>query len=109
MPSRSKIYMGLDLGSVSLNIAIVDEERRLLESVYERTRGQPIPVLIDIFEALKKDFPGLDGVVGTGSGRNLLAEILGIDKENEIITQAKAAAYFHPEVRTVIEIGGQVR
>ncbi len=107
MPSRSKTYMGLDLGSVSLNIAIVDEELRLLESVYERTRGQPIPVLIDIFEALKKDFPGLDGVVGTGSGRNLLADILGIDKENEIITQAKAAAYFHPEVRTVIEIGGQ--
>ncbi|GAI77123.1 unnamed protein product, partial [marine sediment metagenome] len=49
----------------------------------------------------------LNGAASTGSARNLIADILGIDRENEIITQARAAAYFHPEVRTVIEIGGQ--
>jgi len=107
MTSQNKTYMGIDIGSVSLNIAIIDEEFRLLESVYERTKGQPIPVLIEVFEGLEKDFPEVCGAVCTGSGRNLLADVMGIDKENEIITQAKAAAYFHPEVRTVIEIGGQ--
>ena len=48
MTSQSKIFMGIDVGSVSLNIAVIDEKLRLLESVYERTRGQPIPVLIDV-------------------------------------------------------------
>ena len=99
--------MGIDIGSVSLNIAVIDNELRLLESVYERTRGQPIPVLIDVFQRLEKDFPELCGVLCTGSGRNLIAEVMGVDKENEIISQAKAIAYLHPEVRTIIEIGGQ--
>jgi predicted CoA-substrate-specific enzyme activase len=107
MTSQSKTFMGIDIGSVSLNIAVIDEKLRLLESVYERTRGQPIPVLIDVFEGLEEDFPELCGAVCTGSGRNLIADVIGVDTENEIITQAKAVAYFHPEVRTVIEIGGQ--
>jgi predicted CoA-substrate-specific enzyme activase len=107
MTDQSKAFMGIDIGSVSLNIAVIDERLRLLESVYERTRGQPISVLIDVLESLEKRFPELWGAVCTGSGRDLIANVMGIDKENEIITQAKAVAYFHPEVRTVIEIGGQ--
>jgi len=107
MTSQSKTFMGIDIGSVSLNIAVIDKELQLLESVYERTRGQPIPVLIDVFEGLEKDFPELCGAVCTGSGRKLIADVMGVDKENEIISQAKAVAYFHPEVRTIIEIGGQ--
>jgi predicted CoA-substrate-specific enzyme activase len=107
MTSQSKTFMGIDIGSVSLNIAVIDARLQLLESVYERTRGQPIPVLTGVFESLAKSFPELSGVVCTGSGRDLIANVMGIDKENEIITQAKAVGYFHPEVRTVIEIGGQ--
>ena len=107
MTSQSRTFMGIDIGSVSLNIAIIDEKLRILESVYERTKGQPIPVLVDVFEGLEKRFPELCGAVCTGSGRDLIADVMGVDKENEIITQAKAIGYFHPGVRTVIEIGGQ--
>jgi predicted CoA-substrate-specific enzyme activase len=107
MTSQSKTFMGIDIGSVSLNIVVIDDKLGILESVYERTRGQPIPVLIDVFESLEKRFPEVWGAVCTGSGRDLIANVMGIDKENEIITQAKAVACFHPEVKTVIEIGGQ--
>jgi hypothetical protein len=55
--------MGMELGSASLNIAIPGEEFRLLESVYGRTRRQPVPVLIDVFEGLKEDFPERNGGV----------------------------------------------
>jgi predicted CoA-substrate-specific enzyme activase len=106
MTSQSETFMGIDIGSVSLNIAVIDKEFRLLKSVYERTRGQPIPVLIDVLNSLEKDFPEIS-VVCTGSGRKLIADVMGIDKENEIISQAEAVAYFHPEIRTIIEIGGQ--
>jgi len=105
--SKNRTFMGIDIGSVSLNIAVINEKCGLIGSVYERTRGQPIQLLIDVFEGLEKDFPELCGAVCTGSGRNLIADVVGVDKENEIISQAKAVAYFHPEVRTVIEIGGQ--
>ncbi|UCG82120.1 MAG: CoA activase, partial [Dehalococcoidia bacterium] len=107
MAERNKLYMGIDIGSVSLNIAIIDEQVNLLKSVYQRTKGQPVTALLDAFKDLIKAFPVLDGVVATGSGRDLVAEMLGVDKENEILTQGRAATYFHPEVRTVIEIGGQ--
>ena len=107
MVHTEKHYMGIDIGSVSLNIAIIDENVRLLSSVYERTRGQPVPVLLEAFNRLLSDFKTINGVVATGSGRDLVANILSVDKENEIMTQARAVAYFHPEVRTVIEIGGQ--
>jgi predicted CoA-substrate-specific enzyme activase len=107
MTSQSKTFMGIDIGSVSLNIAVIDEKLRLLKSVYERTKGQPIPVLIDVFDSLEKEFPELYGAVCTGSGRNLIADVMSVDKENEIISQAKAVAYFHPRIRTIIEIGGQ--
>ncbi|MDH4067908.1 MAG: acyl-CoA dehydratase activase, partial [Dehalococcoidia bacterium] len=107
MTSQSKTFMGIDIGSVSLNIAVIDEKLRVLESVYERTRGQPIPVLIDVLGGLGEHLPEICGAVCTGSGRDLIADVMGIDKENEIITQAKAVAYFHPGVQTVIEIGGQ--
>jgi activator of 2-hydroxyglutaryl-CoA dehydratase len=107
MAERNKLYMGIDVGSVSLNIAIIDDKANLLESIYQRTKGQPVPALLDAFKNLIKDFPKLNGVVATGSGRELVANILGVDKENEILTQAAATTYFHPEVRTIIEIGGQ--
>jgi predicted CoA-substrate-specific enzyme activase len=107
MAELGKLYMGIDVGSVSLNIAIIDQQFRLLSSVYERTKGQPIPVLLEVFNGLVKNFPHMSGVVATGSGRDLIASVLGVDKENEILTQARAVIHFHPEVRTVIEIGGQ--
>ena len=107
MTHREKLYMGIDVGSVSLNIAIIDEQVNLLHSIYQRTKGQPIPALLDAFNNIVKDFPKLEGVITTGSGRELIADILGLEKENEIMTQAKAVTYFHPGVRTVIEIGGQ--
>ena len=107
MAERNKLYMGIDIGSVSLNIAIIDDKANLLESIYQRTKGQPVPALLDAFKNLVKDFPKLNGVVATGSGRELVANILGVDKDNEILTQAAATTHFHPEVRTIIEIGGQ--
>ena len=107
MTTPDKIYMGIDIGSVSLNIAVIDEQVNLIESVYQRTMGQPIPALLDAFARLARTFPRVDGVVATGSGRGLVSDVFDVDKENEIITQARALTHFHPEIRTVIEIGGQ--
>ena len=87
MTEQRKYYMGIDVGSVSLNIAVIDDQVNLLESVYQRTKGQPIPALLDAFSKLVEAFPRIDGVVATGSGRDLIADVLGVEKENEILTQ----------------------
>ena len=50
----------------------------------------------------------IDGVGTTGSGRSLAAAVTGADiVKNEITAHGVASAVFDPEVRTIIEIGGQ--
>ena len=100
-------YMGIDLGSVSLNVVVVDAKRQVKAAKYRRTEGRPLPVLLDCLEALATEFSTFRGVVATGSGRKLLGKILNVPDINEIVTQAKAACYCYPGVRTIVEIGGQ--
>jgi predicted CoA-substrate-specific enzyme activase len=105
-----KAYLGVDVGSVSTNLVLLSEEGEVIEKLYLRTRGEPIAVIQRGMRMLATAFSGVDvaGVGTTGSGRRLAAVILGADcVKNEITAHAVASARFVPEVRTVIEIGGQ--
>jgi len=103
--------MGIDVGSVSTNITLIDEADKVLDKQYIRTEGQPI-------ESLRKGLRDIDkrigrniavaGVGTTGSGRQLAAAIVGADVvKNEITAHAVASQKTIPNVRTIIEIGGQ--
>ncbi|MBW1896454.1 MAG: CoA activase, partial [Deltaproteobacteria bacterium] len=104
---KSEFYMGIDLGSVSLNIVVIDEGKQIHAATYRRTDGRPLETLRDSLEALDKTFKDFNGIVVTGSGRKLLGHMLDVPDVNEIVTQAMAACHFHPKARTIIEIGGQ--
>lgn len=103
--------MGIDVGSVSTNITLIDENNNLLEKLYMRTDGQPIESirtgLTDMYERMGQSIE-IVGVGTTGSGRQLAAAIVGADVvKNEITAHAVAAQKEIPDVRTIIEIGGQ--
>ena len=89
---------------------MIDDESRVLASVYIRTQGSPIVSIKELIRQLK---PGADnveilGAGTTGSARRLAGVMLGADiVKNEIIAHAVAACRFHPDAQTVIEIGGQ--
>lgn len=104
-------YLGIDVGSVSTNIVIIDENADVKESVYIRTMGQPIVAVQEglkmISERSKQDWD-IKGVGTTGSGRRLAAVIAGADiAKNEITAHAIAAQEQISDVQTVLEIGGQ--
>ncbi len=106
-----KCYMGIDVGSVSTNITLIDDEDRVLEKQYLRTEGQPIESiragLKDIEKRIGKNI-SIAGVGTTGSGRQLASAIVGADVvKNEITAHAVASQKAIPDVRTIIEIGGQ--
>ncbi|NVM20435.1 MAG: hypothetical protein HWN68_01470 [Desulfobacterales bacterium] len=103
----TKSYMGIDLGSVSLNIVVIDEANRIKLATYGRTEGRPLAALLSAFEEMGAELGSFEGIVATGSGRKLVGKILGVPDTNEIVTQAAAACHFHPTARTIIEIGGQ--
>lgn len=109
--SRKKCYMGIDVGSVSTNITLLDEEDKVLDKLYMRTEGQPIESiragLKDIDKRIGKNID-ICGAGTTGSGRQLAAAIVGADVvKNEITAHAVAAQKVIPDVKTIIEIGGQ--
>ncbi|OGL49172.1 MAG: hypothetical protein A3C43_09075 [Candidatus Schekmanbacteria bacterium RIFCSPHIGHO2_02_FULL_38_11] len=103
------IYIGIDVGSVSVDFAILDSDKNIIKTCYQRTHGQPVQVCIDIFEDLLKETSRdrISGVATTGSGGKLIASLLNGSFTNEIISQAKASEYLYPQVKTVIEMGGE--
>lgn len=106
-----RAYLGVDVGSVSTNLVLVDPEMKLLDGIYLATRGRPVDVLAEGLDQISRRFGDrlkILGVGTTGSGRHLAAEVLGGDiVRNEITAQMVSAAHFVPEVDTIFEIGGQ--
>jgi predicted CoA-substrate-specific enzyme activase len=106
-----KTYLGIDVGSISTNLVLIDEKNQVLSSLYIRTEGNPIGAIQRGLKELKKQIPKevkIAGVGTTGSARQLAGVITGADLvKNEITAHAKGASFFVPDVRTVIEIGGQ--
>ena len=104
-------YLGIDVGSISTNLAVIDEEKRVLAWEYLLTGGKPIEaVQKGLGEIGKKFAEGLKikGVGSTGSARHLTGILVGADTvKSEIIAHAVAASHLIPEVKTIFEIGGQ--
>jgi len=106
-----EIYLGVDVGSVSTNIVVMDCDKNILDTLYIRTKGKPIEALKiglrDMKLRLGKDVKVI-GLGTTGSGRHLAATMLGADiVKNEITAHGVAALNIVPNVKTIIEIGGQ--
>lgn len=104
------LYLGIDVGSVSTNLVVIDEEGEMVEKLYLRTGGQPIRALLEGLGRLSGTLCGaqIAGVGATGSGRKLASVISGADiVKNEITAHAVAAQRIVPDVRTILEIGGQ--
>lgn len=104
-------YLGIDVGSVSTNVVVLDVNNNVKSSLYLRTNGQPIEAIREgmdvVSNELGNDFEIL-GVGATGSGRQLAGAIVGADAiKNEITAHAVAALTMVPDVRTILEIGGQ--
>ncbi len=111
---KNKTYLGIDVGSISTNLVLIDEKNQILSSLYIRTEGNPIEAVQKGLKELKNQILArnsdieIAGVSTTGSARYLAGVITGADLiKNEITAHAKGASYFIPDVKTVIEIGGQ--
>jgi predicted CoA-substrate-specific enzyme activase len=106
-----KGYLGVDIGSVSTNLVLVDAEGRVRAGVYLATKGRPIEVLKEGYLLLREKCSGgfeLLGVGTTGSGRHLAGTLLQADVvHNEITCQLRSAVRYFPDVDTIFEIGGQ--
>ncbi|MDT8715227.1 2-hydroxyglutaryl-CoA dehydratase [Clostridium sp. 19966] len=103
-------YIGVDVGSVSTDVAVIDEKFNVTDKLYLRTMGNPIKVVQSAFKKLSEKYDNSDikGIGTTGSGRIIASYIIGGDAvKNEITAHAVAALSEDENVETIIEIGGQ--
>ncbi len=106
---NKELYLGIDVGSTTVKFAILDNNLKVLKKGYIRSNGESIKttynVLKDIFDEFSED--SFAGIGVTGSGSRTIGEVLGIPNINELVAQTEAVKYFYPNVKTVIEMGGQ--
>ncbi len=109
-------YLGLDIGSVGTKLVLIDDQGDVIHSIFTRTDGRPIEVVTRCLREMEEAVGWavrVRGVGTTGSGRELVGELVGADTVNDEITAHKTGATFigdrllgrRPD--TIFEIGGQ--
>ncbi len=108
---NKKYYIGLDIGSISTKGVVIDDDDNIIAHSYLWTEGDPINASKKVIEELKKGLDGqvkISGLGTTGSARELIGTIFNATiVKNEITAHAIGTLRFHPDVKTIFEIGGQ--
>ena len=104
-------YVGVDIGSISTKGVIIDNNYKIIASSYIWTEGNPINAVKALINILKNDLPKdcvIKGIGTTGSARKLIGLLLDANVvKNEITAHAIGTLNYYPDVKTIIEIGGQ--
>lgn len=107
-----KLYMGIDIGSISTKGVIIDEYDNIIASSYLYTEGNPIKAVKNVVKNMRECIDlnkyQVVSVGTTGSARKLIGTMLGANTiKNEITAHAVGTIRLYPNVRTIFEIGGQ--
>lgn len=108
----NKCYLGIDIGSISTKAVIIDSNNSIIASSYIWTKGNPIKAVKEILSILKSQIDSnkykIVSVGTTGSARRLIGSMVGATTvKNEITAHAIGTISKYPDVKTVLEIGGQ--
>ena len=111
-PEQTDCYLGIDIGSISTKGVIIDAERRIIARTYLWTEGNPADaarrVVADLGSQIDRNAVRVRAVGTTGSARRLVGAMCGAAvMKNEITAHAVGTTFLHPDVRTILEIGGQ--
>ena len=104
-------FLGIDAGSTTTKLVLIDREGNLLYSLYGSNEGNPLNSVISMLKQLYLVLPEnttirYSGI--TGYGEKLIQTALNVDlNEIETIAHYTAAKKFMPNVTSIVDIGGQ--
>ena len=104
-------YLGIDAGSTTTKLVLIDEQCRILYESYAGNMGNPVDVVqkeLAKLYALMEDRIHIIHSAVTGYGEELMKHAFHLDiGVVETIAHYHAAHYFNPQVDFIIDIGGQ--
>ena len=108
---KGDAWLGIDAGSTTTKLVLIDENDGILYTYYGSNRGNPVQIVL---EELKKIYEAggdrvrIKGAAVTGYGENLIKNAFNLDAGLvETVAHLKAAQHFNPDVDFIIDIGGQ--
>lgn len=106
-----KAYLGLDSGSTTIKLVLLDEDENILYRYYSSSKGNPVSLFLDQLKKIRELCGNRIEIVSstvTGYGEELMQVAFGIDIGIvETIAHYTAAKHFNPDVDFIIDIGGQ--
>jgi len=101
------MFLGIDIGSIAAKVVVLNKNSEVVESHYVRTHGQPFETVLNILKDLSQRLEKIEFIATTGTGGKTLSSIIDAVFTNEIVSQATGTSRFYPQVKTIIEIGGE--
>ncbi len=109
-PGGERIYIGIDSGSTTIKMTVINDQGELLDTWYQPNDGNPVPLIREQLAQLLRDHPDctVGSAVSTGYGEELMRNAFHLDLGVvETVAHFTAAKYFLPDVDFIIDIGGQ--
>lgn len=107
---NGKCYLGIDAGSTTIKLVLIDENKNIRYSKYMSNAGNPVPIIKEELISLYRNYPSINIVssTATGYGEDIIKNAFKIDFGIvETIAHFVAAKNFMPNVDFIIDIGGQ--
>ena len=108
--STGPVHIGIDSGSTTVKIAVIDENCSLIYQWYHSNEGNPVPLVRQKLLEIYEKFPGIQigSATVTGYGEEMIRQAFRCDFSIvETAAHFAAAAHFMPDVDFIIDIGGQ--
>ncbi len=105
---KDALHIGIDVGSTTVKLAILDENDEVKYSVYRRHHADVRATIVEVLSEAAESFGNERMTIAiTGSGGLLLAQWLGIEFVQEVIASKTAVETFIPKTDVAIELGGE--
>ncbi|EIF51126.1 BadF/BadG/BcrA/BcrD ATPase family protein [Sulfurovum sp. AR] len=110
-PLIAKYALGIDIGSTTVKYVVCDEHFNILQKAYTPHDTKQAPTLLRLLQELSLAHPDIynhiDKVYITGSGATRIAPTINARFVQEVNAVVLAVEHLHPDVRAVVELGGQ--
>ncbi|MCI8272909.1 MAG: 2-hydroxyglutaryl-CoA dehydratase [Clostridia bacterium] len=105
---KKTIHIGMDVGSTTVKIVVMDEKLEIIHTSYERHFSDTKNTVCKVLEELVEKYKENEFTIAlTGSGAMSTSQFLDVPFIQEVVSCKRAVEKYIPETNVVIELGGE--